>query len=86
MNRYAQNMFTIDHEFDASVVTLIDEGNPVLMDDVSISIFDNCVTIEQYNPRIDQVEKITFSLRQIKEIQAAMQLPEGSYRLVRRKD
>lgn len=79
-------MFTIDHEFDASVVTLIDEGNPVLMDDVSIAIFDDCVTIEQYNPRIDKVEKITLSLRQIKDLQAAMQLPEGSYRLVRRKD
>ena len=61
-------MFTIDHEFDASVVTLIDEGNPVLMDDVSIAIFDDCVTIEQYNPRIDKVEKITLTLRQIKDL------------------
>ena len=79
-------MFTIDHEFDASVVTLIDEGSPVLLEDVTISIFDDCVTVEQLDPRTDLVRVVTFSLRQIKDLQAALKLPEGSYRLVEVKD
>ena len=77
-------MFTIDHEFDASVVTLIDEGSPVLQDDVSIAIFDDCVTIEQHDLRTDKLAKVTLSLRQLKDLQAALELPEGSYRLVKR--
>lgn len=79
-------MFTIDHEFDASIVTLIDEGSPVLQDDVSIAIFDDCVTIEQHDLRTDRLAKVTLSLRQLKDLQAALKLPEGSYRLVPRKD
>lgn len=77
-------MFTIDHEFDASVVTLIDEGSPALQDDVSIAIFDDCVTIEQHDLRTDKLAKVTLSLRQLKDLQAALELPEGSYRFVKR--
>lgn len=79
-------MFTIDHEFDASVVTLIDEGSPLLQDDVSIAIFDDCVTIEQHDLHTDKLAKVTLSLRQLKDLQAALELPEGSYRLVKRND
>lgn len=77
-------MFTIDHEFDASIVTLIDEGSPVLQDDISIAIFDDCVTIEQHDLRTDRLAKVTLSLRQLKDLRAALELPEGSYRLVRK--
>ena len=74
-------MFTIEHEFDASVVTLIDEGQKFLLEDVTISIFASVVTIEQLDPRTDRVQKITFSMQQVKDLQAALKLPEGSYRL-----
>lgn len=74
-------MFTIEHEFDASVVTLIDEGQKALLEDVTISIFASVVTIEQLDPRTDRVQKITFSMQQVKDLQAALKLPEGSYRL-----
>lgn len=74
-------MFTIEHEFDASVVTLIDEGQKALLEDVTISIFASVVTLEQLDPRTDRVHKITFSMQQIRDLQAALKLPEGSYRL-----
>ena len=74
-------MFTIEHEFDASVITLIDEGDAPLVEDVTINTFASCVTIEQVNPRNDQVQRITLSLAQLRDLEAALDLPEGSYRL-----
>jgi hypothetical protein len=78
-------MFTIEHEFDATVVTLIDEGGTHLADDVTIHIFEDCVTLEQADPRdADQVLRITLSMTQVHDLMAALDLPEGSYRLATR--
>lgn len=74
-------MFTIEHEFDATLVTLIDEGEQHLQGDVSINAFDDCVTVEQLDPHSDRVHKLTFSLQQLRDLAAALDLPEGSYRL-----
>lgn len=74
-------MFTIEHEFDATVVTLIDEGKAPLQEDVTLQVFGSCVTVEQLDPRTDEVQKITFSLAQLRDLEAALDLPEGSYRL-----
>ena len=74
-------MFTIEHEFDATVITLVDEGGPALQEDVIILAFEECVTVEQFDPRSDGVVKITLSTAQVRELAAALNLPEGSYRL-----
>ncbi len=76
-------MFTIEHEFDASVVTLVDEGEAPLKEDVTITAFASCVTVEQWDPRTDEVQKITLSMTQITDLVAALDLPEGIYRTVR---
>lgn len=76
-------MFTIEHEFDATVVTLVDEGSSHLKEDVIINAFEDCVTIEQYDSRTERVEKITLSLAQVRDLGAALNLPEGVYRLRR---
>jgi hypothetical protein len=76
-------MFSIEHEFDATVVTLVDEGKAPLQEDVTINAFEECVTIEQYDPRTDRVEKITLSISQVKDLAAALNLPEGIYSRVR---
>lgn len=76
-------MFTIEHEFDATVVTLVDEGPGHLQEDVSIHAFAECVTVEQYDPRTDEVQKITLSEAQLRELAAALDLPEGVYKLSR---
>ena len=73
-------MFTIEHEFDASVITLVDEGERHLQDDVTITSFEDCVTIEQFDNRTDRVNKITLSIGQLKDLAAALDLPEGVYR------
>jgi len=74
-------MFTIEHDFDATVVTLIDEARGHLQEDVTIQAFEDCVTIEQLDPRTDRVHKVTLSMRQIQDLAAALDLPEGIYRL-----
>ena len=43
-----QFMFTIEHEFDASVITLVDEGKSPLREDVIVQAFASVVTFEQW--------------------------------------
>ena len=74
-------MFTIEHEFDATVVTLVDEGTVPLQEDIIVTAFAECVTVEQYDAQSDSVMKITLSPRQVQELRAALNLPEGMYRL-----
>ena len=80
-------MFTIEHDFDATIITLVDEGEETpLQEDVTILAFEDCVTIEQLDPHSDEVLKITLSNRQVRELAMALDLPEGSYRLSPRKE
>ena len=72
-------MFTIEHEFDSTCVTLVDEGDAPLQEDVIINAFEECITVEQYDPREDRVHKITLSIGQMGDLAAAIQLPEGVY-------
>ena len=81
---FHEAMFTIEHEFDATVVTLVDEGSPHLKEDVTINIFEDCITVEQLDPRTDEVQRITFSHQQARELAAALNLPEGVYTLARK--
>lgn len=76
-------MFSIEHEFDTTIVTLVDEGPAPLAEDVTINAFEECVTLEQYDPRTDSVQKITLSIGQVKDLAAALNLPEGIYSRVR---
>ncbi|WP_299191973.1 hypothetical protein [uncultured Litoreibacter sp.] len=77
-------MFTIEHEFDSTVITLVDEGGPHLTDDVAVNVFEDCVTLEQHDTVTDRLQRITFSLRQASDLAAALNLPEGSYRIEKR--
>lgn len=78
-------MFTIEHEFDATVITLIDEGHDGLQEDITISAFDDCVTLEQLHPVTEEPMVITLSMTQLRDLAAALDLPEGSYRLEKAK-
>lgn len=73
-------MFTIEHDFDATVVTLVDDAAPYRQEDVTVTAFEDCVTVEQYDAHSDTVQKITLSLAQVADLTAALNLPEGVYR------
>lgn len=74
-------MFTIEHDYDATVVTLVDDGKAPLKEDVVINGFDDCITITQFDPRMNDVVRISLSLSQLRDLEAALDLPEGIYQL-----
>ena len=74
-------MFTIEHEFDATVVTLVDDGEAPLREDVVISAFADCVTLTQVDARTDIPVTVTLSMAQLRDVSMALNLPEGAYRL-----
>ena len=76
-------MFSIEHEFDSTVVTLVDEGKTHLQEDVTINLFEDCITLEQLDLRTETVQKITLSIAQAEDLAAALDLPEGVYRIAR---
>lgn len=74
-------MFSIEHDFDATTVTLIDDADAPLKEDAVIHAFEDCITIEQWDPRTDRMNKITLSLSMLHDLSAALDLPEGLYKL-----
>jgi hypothetical protein len=72
-------MFTIEHEFDSTVITLVDDGANPLKEDIIVNSFAECITVEQYDARLDKVVTITFSPEQVRDLAAALDLPEGIY-------
>lgn len=74
-------MFTIEHEFDATVITLIDEGSAHLQEDITVCAFEECITVEQLDPRTGEPVKLVLSMQQARDLAAALNLPEGVYRL-----
>ncbi len=78
-------MFTIEHEFDATVITLVDEGGAHLQEDVTVQAFEDCIVVEQLDARTGQVLRLTLSSAQVRDLGAALNLPEGVYRTVARR-
>ena len=76
-------MFTIEHEFDATIITLVDEGvhELALREDITIEAFEDCVVMRQLDPLTEEEMVITLSLQQLSDLTAALNLPEGSYRI-----
>ncbi len=72
-------MFTIEHEFDATIITLIDEAEGHRQGDVTIHAFEECVTATQADPRSDRSVTVTLSPGQLRDLAAALDLPEGAY-------
>ena len=72
-------MFTIEHEFDATVITLIDDVATHRQQDITITAFEDCVTLEQFGHDGETLQKITLSPAQLADLKAALNLPEGVY-------
>ena len=72
-------MFSIEHEFDCTVITILDEGSKQLTEDITVTNYEECTILEQYDPISDRINKITFSNSQISDLVAAIKLPEGFY-------
>ncbi len=75
-------MFSIEHGFDATVITLVDEGegDTPPAEDVIVSAFEECITLTQPDPRNGEPVQITLTMGQVRDLVAALNLPEGVYR------
>lgn len=75
-------MFSIEHEFDATIITLVDEGEPgtTPAEDVVVAAFEECITLTQTDPRSDEPVRITLTMGQLRDLATALNLPEGVYR------
>lgn len=73
-------MVTIEHDFDATVITLVDEGPAPLREDVTITAGEDGATVAQWDPETDRILQIRLSPQQIRDLRAALDLPEGMYR------
>jgi hypothetical protein len=75
-------MFTIEHDFDATVITLVDDGAELpLREDVTILAFEDGVVLEQLDVERDEPVRIALSMTMLRDLAAALDLPEGSYRI-----
>ena len=74
-----RTMFTIEHEFDHTAITLMDEGEEPRGDEAIILAFEDCVVIEQIDPLLGEPVRITLSIAQVRDLAAALNLPEGVY-------
>ena len=74
-------MFTIEHEFDATVVTLVDDGQSPLHEDVTVHATESAILLNQYDPRTDKIVSVRLSPEQWRDLTAALNLPEGVYRV-----
>ncbi|MSU88369.1 hypothetical protein GE300_01905 [Rhodobacteraceae bacterium 2CG4] len=72
-------MFTIEHEFDASVITLVDDNATPGAEDVTITCFDDSVTLEQLDVQSGEVMRVVLTMAQVEDLRAALDLPEGAY-------
>lgn len=75
-------MFSIEHEFDATVITLVDEGEAdrAPAEDVVVAAFEDCVTLTQPDPRSGEPVRVTLTMGQLNDLAVALNLPEGVYR------
>ena len=76
-------MFTIEHEFDRTVITLVDDGEAPLQEDVIVNSFAEVITVEQFDPRTETTMRVSLSPEQVRDLAAALDLPEGVYQLRR---
>lgn len=73
------DMFTIEHEFDATVITLVDDGHAPLQEDVTVHATESAILLNQWDPRTDSMVTVRLSPEQWRDLNAALNLPEGVY-------
>ncbi|MFZ3585104.1 hypothetical protein ACOI1H_23655 [Loktanella sp. DJP18] len=72
-------MFTIEHNHDETVVTLIDDVAAVREDDVRFLLSETGVVFMQVNEETGATHRVSLSLTQFDNMIAALNLPEGAY-------
>ncbi|MFX4300233.1 hypothetical protein [Pseudosulfitobacter pseudonitzschiae] len=72
-------MFSVEHKFDKTTVTLMDEGGAELREDVILDLHADGAQIEQLDPETGGMKVIELSAEQIESLLAAVDASEGVY-------
>jgi hypothetical protein len=72
-------MLTIEHEFKATIITLMDDVAAHREPDVRIALHEDGVSIEQEDEQTGKVARIALSQAQLSDLIASANLPEGAY-------
>lgn len=70
-------MFTVEHEYDDSVITIMDNKNT--QHEIKAFFNDTSVLLVQYNDDENYSEAIELSIEMWEELLIAYQSPEGAY-------
>ena len=76
-------MYSVEFEKDSAVITVLSEDDS--QEDVEVIIGDNDVVfVRQYQEYKNEYDVIVMTWQQLRDIAAAINSPEGLFRLVRR--
>ncbi len=76
-------MFTTEMNFDETKITLLDNAD--FHEDVIFCIYDDCVIIRQWDVHINNYAEIIMSPDMFDEFTAALNKPEGAFRIEKTK-
>jgi hypothetical protein len=76
---YLLVMFTIEHDFDATVITLVDDAAAHREEDVRVALYEDKTVVEQFDEETGMTKRITLSPAQLSDLLASANLPEGAY-------
>lgn len=73
-------MFTVEFEFDSSVITILDESDQ--MEDVEVIISDDGVVfMRQWQEELGKYEMLVMTYQQLLDITASLQTTEGLHKI-----
>jgi hypothetical protein len=72
-----KTMFTIEHEFESTVITTLDQEGQ--HEDVEVHLDNESIFIRQWSEELQTFDLIELSMQQLKDIITAVDLPEGAY-------
>jgi hypothetical protein len=75
--RDGEAMFTIEHEFESTVITTLDQEGE--HEDVEIHLDAESIFIRQWSEELQTFDLIELSMQQLNDIITAVDLPEGAY-------
>jgi hypothetical protein len=70
-------MLTIEHEYDYTVVTLLD--NTGVYEDLEVEFDEHGLVFRQWNEQLETFDLIQITTDQFRELLTALDLPEGAY-------
>ena len=70
-------MFSVEHEFDSTTITVLDDSGE--QEDVAVILFDNVVYIRQYVEDTELASVVTMTPKMFAEMIEAYNRGEGSF-------